>query len=105
MDRWGHGGSIRGADSQGANRPLVLGSSALREERLLLMQTGSSSPCLDLRYPEAPPRLPPAPSAGAGLQPFSGDLGGGLGTRWLHRGLGVPHLVREANAPEAPRLR
>lgn len=34
---------------------LVLGSSALREERLLLMQTGSSSPCLDLRYAASPP--------------------------------------------------
>lgn len=29
---------------------VFLNSSALRDEKLLLVQTGSSSPCLDLRY-------------------------------------------------------
>ena len=54
--------------SQGANRPLVLRSSALKEERLLLMQTGSSSPCLDLRYPRGTPSPTLAPGARAGQQ-------------------------------------
>lgn len=49
-------GLWRGGGGVGGCRPVpVLCSSALREERLLLTQTGSSSPCLDLRYPEAPP--------------------------------------------------
>lgn len=96
MERWGHGG--------GGCRPVpVLCSSALREERLLLTQTGSSSPCLDLRYPEAPP-YPSLASlcAAEGSSPSVGPRADGLGTRWLHRGSGGPRLVREADAPEAP---
>ena len=46
----------------------VLGSSALREERLLLTRTGSSSPCLDLRCVAPPPPGPPSPPSPRGSQ-------------------------------------
>lgn len=46
-------------------------SSALREERLLLVQTGSSSPCLDLRYLSIPTHRVPRPLAGAHCSPVA----------------------------------
>lgn len=80
-----------GTRREGCRPVPVLCSSALREERLLLTQTGSSSPCLDLRYPEAP-LCPPLASlcAAEGSSPSVGPRADG------------PHLVREADTPEAP---
>lgn len=42
---------------------VFLNSSALRDEKLLLVQTGSSSPCLDLRYVGKVPLCYLCPSA------------------------------------------
>lgn len=60
MARRGCGGAASWGAASRVTTP-VLGSSALREGRLLLMQTGSSSPCLDLRYVAPLPPGPPGP--------------------------------------------
>lgn len=88
-----------GAQTQNTNS-LVLGSSALREERLLLVQTGSSSPCLDLRY-SWHPQFPVCwwgRAAGIGVFPW-GPGPVGSGTCQPHHSLGLAHVGWERQMP------
>lgn len=83
---------------------VFLNSSALRDEKLLLVQTGSSSPCLDLRYVGKAPLCDWCPSAAGWAKLWLWSIPGTLptgnhfctpirrGLVWIYRALTLLRL-------------